>query len=60
MAYIRQVLDMLEYIFALHVWPNLPSGAIGSRDGTLMAAAGFFHARFAGHGGHAAMPHTTM
>lgn len=48
----------IQRIFALHVWPGLPSGTIASRAGTLMAAAGFFHARFVGHGGHAAMPHT--
>lgn len=49
----------IERMYALHVWPGLPSGTIASRAGTLMAAAGFFHARFIGHGGHAAMPHTT-
>jgi len=49
----------IERIFALHVWPGLPAGTVGGREGTLMAAAGFFHARFVGHGGHAAMPHTT-
>ncbi|KAL3917206.1 MAG: hypothetical protein SGPRY_006498 [Prymnesium sp.] len=49
----------IERMYALHVWPGLSSGTIASRAGTLMAAAGFFHARFIGHGGHAAMPHTT-
>ena len=50
----------VERIFGLHVWPGLPSGTVASRAGTLMAAAGFFHARFIGHGGHAAMPHTVV
>jgi IAA-amino acid hydrolase len=49
----------IERAFALHVWPGMPSGMIETRTGTLMAAAGFFHAQFHGHGGHAAMPHTT-
>lgn len=47
-------------LFALHVWPGLPSGVVASRAGTIMAAAGFYHAEFVGHGGHAAMPHTTV
>ena len=50
----------IERMFALHVWPGLPSGMVETRVGTIMAAAGFFHAVFTGHGGHAAMPHTTI
>ena len=46
----------IERAFALHVWPSMAAGTIASRSGTLMAAAGFFHANFVGHGGHAAMP----
>lgn len=50
---------VIERVFALHVWPGAPSGTVSSRPGTLMAAAGFYHATMIGHGGHAAMPHTT-
>lgn len=50
----------IERAFALHVWPSLPTGVVASRPGTIMAAAGFYHARFIGHGGHAAMPQTTI
>lgn len=49
----------IERAFALHVWPGAPAGEVLTRVGTLMAAAGFFHATMTGHGGHAAMPHTT-
>lgn len=49
----------IERIFALHVWPGMASGTVGTMPGTIMAAAGFYHARMIGHGGHAAMPHTT-
>jgi len=49
-----------ERIFALHVWPGMAAGTIATRPGTIMAAAGFYHARMIGHGGHAAMPHTTV
>ncbi|EOD14551.1 hypothetical protein EMIHUDRAFT_448118 [Emiliania huxleyi CCMP1516] len=41
-------------LFALHVWPGLPSGVVASRAGTIMAAAGFYHAEFVGHARHAA------
>ena len=37
----------LERVFALHLWPQLPSGTVGTRVGTVMAAAGFFHAEVA-------------
>ena len=50
----------IESIYALHVWPGLDAGVVATRPGTIMAAAGFYHARFLGHGGHAAMPHTTV
>ena len=46
----------IERVFALHVWPGLPSGVVATRPGTIMAAAGFYHAVFEGHGGHAALP----
>ena len=58
-AGVLQAKPQIARIFALHVWPGLASGTIAGREGTIMAAAGFFHARLSGHGGHAAMPHTT-
>ena len=48
----------IERIYGLHVWPGLRPGVVASRSGTIMAAAGFFHATLRGHGGHAAMPQT--
>ena len=59
-AGVLQAHPRIERIFALHVWPYLPSGAIATRSGTIMAAAGFFHATLRGKGGHAAMPQTTI
>ena len=50
----------IERVFALHVWPYLPSGVVATRSGTMLAAAGFFHATMSGKGGHAAMPHMTI
>ena len=47
----------VERIFGLHVWPPLPTGTIGSRTGTFLAAAGELKVTIHGKGGHAAKPH---
>ena len=47
----------VERIFGLHVWPPLPTGTIGSRPGTFLAAAGEIDITIRGDGGHAAKPH---
>ena len=46
-----------EQIYALHVYPYLPSGTIGFRRGTMCAAADMFDVEIRGRGGHAARPH---
>jgi len=54
------LLDPLpEAAFALHIMPNAPHGMIGSRTGTLLAAADMIEIAVAGRGGHASMPHDT-
>jgi IAA-amino acid hydrolase len=50
----------VERMFGLHVWPHLPTGNIGSRAGTLLAAVTIFDITVTGVGGHAAMPHLTV
>ena len=47
----------VDKIFGIHVWPLLPTGSIGSRPGTFLAAAGSFEITVHGKGGHAAFPH---
>jgi len=47
----------VQRAFGLHVWPTMPTGQIGSRAGTLLAAAGSVDITVSGTGGHAAMPH---
>ena len=47
----------VERIFGLHVWPMLPTGSIGSRTGTFLAATSSLVITVVGRGGHAAMPH---
>jgi len=49
----------VERIFGLHVWPQMPSGQIGSREGTFLAATTFLDLTVKGVGGHAAVPHLT-
>ncbi len=46
-----------DHIFALHVYPHLPSGSIGMRHGVMCAAADLFEVEIRGRGGHAARPH---
>ena len=46
--------------FAFHVFPNMPSGAIGCRTGAMLASADTLSARIRGRGGHAAMPHDAI
>ncbi|MFQ5344477.1 MAG: M20 family metallopeptidase [Mariprofundus sp.] len=46
-----------EQIYALHVYPYLPAGSIGLREGAMCAAADMFDVKIRGHGGHAARPH---
>ncbi|HVJ80073.1 MAG TPA: amidohydrolase, partial [Planctomycetia bacterium] len=41
----------VERIFGLHVWPELPTGTIGSRTGTFLAAVGRFEIEVEGVGG---------
>ncbi|MDX8391252.1 MAG: amidohydrolase [Mariprofundaceae bacterium] len=47
----------IERIHALHVYPYLPAGSIGLKEGTMCAAADMFDIEIEGRGGHAARPH---
>ena len=49
----------VDRIFGLHVWPQMPTGQIGSREGTFLAATSFLDLTVKGVGGHAAVPHLT-
>ena len=58
----RGMLDFdppIESVFGLHNWPypEMPSGTMGTRGGTIMAGAGSFDVIVSGQGGHAAVPH---
>ncbi|WP_036816181.1 M20 metallopeptidase family protein [Pontibacillus yanchengensis] len=45
-----------DVIFGQHVWPSLPVGEIGVRDGAMMGASDRFTVTIKGRGGHASMP----
>lgn len=49
----------VDAIFALHVWPDVPTGRIGVKTGATMAAIDVFEFEFSGTGGHGALPHET-
>lgn len=49
-----------ERMLGLHVWPQLQTGFVGGRIGTLLAAASSFVVSIEGAGGHAALPHLSV
>jgi amidohydrolase len=46
--------------FALHGWPGVPVGSLGSAAGPAMAEADTFRITVHGKGGHAAIPHRAI
>ena len=53
----EKVLEGVEAIFGVHVYPDLSVGKIGIRSGTFTAAAAELEIDIIGHGGHGARPH---
>ncbi|OMO68447.1 Peptidase M20 [Corchorus olitorius] len=51
------VLDDLDAILSIHVLPQVPTGAIASRAGPILAGVGMFSAVIQGKGSHASSPH---
>ena len=47
----------VDYILALHTWPELPAGTIGLKKGSMMASSTNLYFKITGKGGHAAHPH---
>ncbi len=50
------VLDAIDEIYGLHVWPDLPVGQVGLKAGALMAASDHFYVTIRGQATHAAEP----
>jgi len=53
------VVEGMDSIYALHLWPGLPFGTAATKGGPIMAAADAFEMEVKGAGGHGAMPHLT-
>ncbi|XVE75910.1 hypothetical protein DITRI_Ditri12bG0129800 [Diplodiscus trichospermus] len=51
------VLNDINAILSLHVLPSIPTGAIASRPGPMLAGVGLFSATIQGKGAHASSPH---
>lgn len=49
-----------EAIFALHVYPHMPSGMVGFRTGQYMASTDEIYITIEGKSGHAALPHKAV
>lgn len=51
------VLDDLDAIFGIHLFPIKPAGSIGYRSGYAMAGRTYFKLKIKGTGGHGSSPH---
>lgn len=51
------ILDDVDEIYGLHVWPQLPVGTVGLKKGHLMAASDHFMVHIHGKSTHGAEPH---
>jgi amidohydrolase len=49
-----------DAMFGVHIWNNLPAGAIGVKAGPIFAAADEVEITVKAPGGHGAMPHQTV
>lgn len=50
----------VKSMYALHVFPDLPAGEVGFKDGLYMASCDEIHMTINGKGGHGAMPHNCI
>jgi len=50
----------VDAMMALHVWPHIPSGFIGIREGEMFAASDKFKITITGKSGHGAHPHRSI
>ncbi|MEC9488064.1 MAG: M20 family metallopeptidase [Halanaerobium sp.] len=58
----KGVLDnpKVDAIYGLHIWPELPAGTIGTREGPIMAASDPFTIEICGKGAHASKPELSV
>ena len=51
------ILDDLDAVFGIHLFPFMPAGSIGLRSGYAMAGRSYFKLKIQGVGGHGSSPH---
>ncbi len=51
------VLNGVDEVYGMHVWPSLPVGEVGYTKKEMMACADMFELIFTGDGGHGSQPH---
>lgn len=54
------VMQGVDAVAAIHVWPTLPTGTIGIRRGPAMASCDDFDVEIRGRGGHGGYPHLAV
>ena len=54
------VLDDVDMIFAMHIWPYIPVGTVATRKGIFFASSDFFELTIQGKGSHASTPHLSI
>ncbi|WP_369281979.1 M20 family metallopeptidase [Oscillibacter sp. GMB15532] len=50
----------VNFILAMHTWPDLPAGTVGLKKGAMMASSSNVSFEITGSGGHAAHPHRSI
>ena len=54
------IMDGVDMVFGLHVWPTQPTGTVWFEPGAFCASVDDFDLYIRGRGGHASMPHTAI
>lgn len=52
----KGIISDVDYIFGIHIAPNIPVGVVGSRKGSLTASSDSFELLIKGNGSHASTP----
>ena len=56
----KGVLDGVDSIYALHIWPEVVEGVVASKTGAIMASNDRFSITLKGKSGHGATPHLAL
>lgn len=56
----KGVLDEVDQIFALHVFPDYELGSVYTKQGVMFASSDTFAVKINGKGGHGALPHLAI